>query len=118
MYRLTNRLTTRRYRRTAGSAGPRGMEPLEGRVLFSAGDLDATFSGDGKLAVPDTDAGRNLSEVYVYPDGKVLTAGSELSGAREDLLVTRYNANGSLDTTFGKGGRATFDFGGAEGAGG
>ena len=99
-----------RLARTADSRRP--VESLENRVLFSAGDLDTTFSGDGKLAVPDTVAGRGVSELFVYPDGKVLTAGFDRSGSRQDLLVTRYNANGSLDTTFGKGGRATVDFGG------
>ena len=41
---LTNRLGNRSDRAPA-------VEPLEGRVLFAAGDLDRSFSGDGRAVV-------------------------------------------------------------------
>ncbi|MBT9100001.1 hypothetical protein KFZ76_20070 [Methylovulum psychrotolerans] len=70
------------------------------------GSLDTTFSGDGKAQVGFTAAG-----VTVQADGKILVTGSgptfggALSGNDHDFYTARYNANGSLDTTF----NATFN---------
>ena len=48
--------------------------------------------------------------VLALPGGKVLTGGTT-----GDFALARYNANGTLDTTFGGGdGRVTTDFGGGE----
>ena len=44
-------------------------------------------------------------------DGRILVAGS-IPGATWDMGVMRYEANGTIDTTFGAGGLATLDFGG------
>ena len=45
-------------------------------------------------------------------DGKVLAAGR----AGGDFAIVRYNEDGSLDTTFGAGGKQTIDFGGYDAA--
>ena len=81
-----------------------------------AGDLDPTFSGDGKLT---TDFGDNVNRIYnrahavaIQPDGKIVAAGYA-SGASDDFALARYNANGTLDTGFGTGGRVRTDFNGA-----
>ncbi len=82
-----------------------------------AGDLDPTFSGDGKLT---TDFGDNVNRIYnrahavaIQPDGKIVAAGYA-SGASDDFALARYNANGTLDTGFGTGGRVRTDFAGAK----
>jgi uncharacterized delta-60 repeat protein len=68
------------------------MEPLERRALFAAG------------AVIDHVYGYDWSrDVAVAPDGKIVVMGS----ADNFIAVTRYNPNGSIDTTFGSGGSAT-----------
>ena len=79
-----------------------------------AGDLDRTFSGDGRVT---TDFGTNVNRIYnrahavaVQPDGKIVAAGY----AANDFALTRYNANGTLDTSFGTGGRVRTDIGGGE----
>src|SRR5687768_10680834 len=77
---------------------PPAFEPLEGRMLMSAGDLDFSFSGDGKLTT-DFGAGtiETVYDVAVQPDGKVVVVGE--SG--DNWAVARYNVDGSLDTSFG-----------------
>ena len=51
--------------------------------------------------------------VLHQPDGKIIVAGSSNSGTSDDLLLLRFNADGSLDTTFGGGdGFVTTDFSG------
>ena len=47
------------------------------------------------------------------PDGKILAAGKTYTANNStDFALARYNPDGSPDTTFGAGGRATTDFGG------
>ncbi len=79
-----------------------------------AGDLDRTFSGDGRVT---TDFGDNFNRIHnrahavaVQPDGKIVAAGY----AANDFALTRYNANGTLDTSFGAGGKVRTAFGGGE----
>src|SRR6185369_4892241 len=40
---------------------------------------------------------------------KIVAAGLANNGGADDFAVVRYNANGSLDTTFDTDGKATFD---------
>jgi uncharacterized delta-60 repeat protein len=86
------------------------FEPLEGRRMMAAGDLDLTFGTGGKIiaqAVPFP-----VADIAVQADGRVVAVGS-LNG---DFAVVRLNPNGIRDFTFGGGdGIATSDFGGVGG---
>ncbi|MEO6391783.1 MAG: FG-GAP-like repeat-containing protein, partial [Pyrinomonadaceae bacterium] len=64
------------------------------------GTLDSTFDGDGRLttAIPSTREGAN--SVVIQPDGKIVTAGIRDDNFTTAIALTRYNSNGSLDTTF------------------
>lgn len=74
----------------------------------AAGILDASFSGDGKLAVPIGVFTDNTgAAVLIQPDGKILVAGSESNMDGRRMTVVRLNANGALHTSFGTNGRAT-----------
>ena len=106
---MTNRRTRRRP----------AIETLEGRALLTAGALDTSFGGTGMVT---HDFGWSISglptqAVAIQPwDGKVVVTipyvdGSAASG-KPDFALARYNPDGSLDTTFGKGGLATASFGG------
>jgi uncharacterized delta-60 repeat protein len=76
------------------------------------GSLDSTFGSSGKVT---TDFGGfdAASAVAIQPDGRIVAAGRTEGG---DFALTRYNSNGSLDTTFGGGGKVTTDFGGFDAA--
>ncbi|WP_460431516.1 M10 family metallopeptidase C-terminal domain-containing protein, partial [Azotobacter salinestris] len=85
--------------------------------LNADGSLDTGFGSDGKAIVDirgSNDQGLGLT---VLPDGKLLVAGqSHNSGSHSydyDFSVIRLNADGSLDTSFGSDGKATFDIAGA-----
>ena len=70
-----------------------------------AGDLDPSFSGDGKLT---TDFGvGGASGVALQGDGKIVAVGD--SGG--DFALARYNPDGSLDPSFAGDGMQTTDFG-------
>src|SRR5262249_51505414 len=48
--------------------------------------------------------------VAIQPDGRIVVAGSVGSSVSSRFGLVRYNPNGSLDTTFGAGGRVTTAF--------
>jgi uncharacterized delta-60 repeat protein len=72
------------------------------------GSLDTTFDTDGKVTTPVGTANDVVNEVLVQPDGKLVAIGSAAS-ATWNVGVVRYNANGSLDTTFDTDGKVTTD---------
>jgi uncharacterized delta-60 repeat protein len=77
------------------------------------GDLDPTF-GTGGMVMTDLNHSTDLANaVAVQSDGKLVVVGqaykqNDFSG--EDFVVTRYNTDGTLDTTFGRGGKVRTDF--------
>ena len=85
-------------------------------AIAAAGDLDTSFSGDGKQM---TDFGFGAddaaSDVVIQADGKIVAAGTAAGGATgNDFALARYNPNGSLDPSFSGDGRKRLSFGGDE----
>jgi len=71
------------------------------------GSLDATFGNGGKVVThigPSTDEPWTIA---VQGDGKILVAGETNNGSKSDLFVARYNSDGSLDPSFGIGGKVS-----------
>jgi uncharacterized delta-60 repeat protein len=69
---------------------------------------------DGKVTTDfggNDDFGRGVS---VQPDGKILVAGSSFNGTSFDFAIARYNADGSLDASFGTGGKVVTSFGASD----
>jgi uncharacterized delta-60 repeat protein len=89
--------------------------PVSNRVHATGGDLDATFGNGGKV-ITDFMTPRDLAfAVAVQPDGKVIAAGTSgdafsSTPGFENFALARYNPDGSLDSTFGSGGKVTTDF--------
>lgn len=93
------------------------LEVLEDRCVPSAGALDPTFGVGGKVTTdflgPTNDF--ELAGTVLQPDGKIVLAGSSeplRSSAGGGFAVARYNTDGSLDTTFGTGGKVVPIIGG------
>jgi uncharacterized delta-60 repeat protein len=83
-------------------------------VRYNAdGGLDASFGSAGKVI---TTISKNSSDaggaVVLQADGKIVVAGvtNPQNTTYEDLALVRYNANGTLDTSFGTGGKVTTRF--------
>ncbi len=77
------------------------------------GSLDPTFGTGGKVT---TDLGGVYDEgldVAVQGDGKIVVAGYSYTGSNGDFALVRYAADGSLDPSFGTGGKVITDIGGA-----
>ncbi len=74
------------------------------------GSLDTTFGDGGKVTAAHSGRQDNINDVAVQPDGRIVTAGIINNGVVNELGMVRYNANGTLDTTFGTDGIVTTGF--------
>lgn len=90
---------------------PAGTETIHSSNLQDqAGTLDPAFDGDGKLTT-DFSGNTDISQaVMIQPDGKIIAIGSSYNGSDNDFALTRYNSDGSLDTSFDLDGKVTTDF--------
>jgi uncharacterized delta-60 repeat protein len=97
-----------------------GLAIVGARAIFalaryhSDGCLDASFGAGGKVT---TDFGGDDNRPFalvLQPDGKLVAAGSAVTASSEDFALVRYHSNGSLDTSFGIGGKLTTGFGGSD----
>lgn len=78
----------------------------------SNGTLDTTFDSDGKVLIDFGSFDQTAYKVLLQPDGKIVTVGyPNTESADSDFLLARSNPNGSLDTTFGVGGKVRTSFG-------
>ncbi|HYC47654.1 MAG TPA: delta-60 repeat domain-containing protein [Burkholderiales bacterium] len=77
-------------------------------VRFNAdGSPDTSFDGDGKVTTDFGGRTDSVSDVLLQADGKVIVAGNTTDGFNGDYALARYNADGTLDATFGVGGKIT-----------
>lgn len=77
----------------------------------STGSLDKTFGSSGKVITHISVGISGIYDIVIQPDGKLDVAGygndSSAYGGKFIFTLGRYNANGSLDSTFGTGGIVT-----------
>jgi uncharacterized delta-60 repeat protein len=98
--------------------GIAAMAAAGGVTRFNAnGSLDTSFGSGGQAGVagveffaPPMEGAQEFARaVLVQPDGKILVAGSARQGqirfAPIQGALARFNANGTLDTSFGSGGK-------------
>jgi len=81
------------------------LETLEDRTLLNAGMLDPTFGTGGQVITPIANSG--ASGLVLQPDGKLVAGGS--SGS--NLVLERYNADGTPDASFGTAGQVNANMG-------
>jgi len=97
----------------AGSTQDANLNTNTLLVRYNAdGSLDNTFGTNGKL---ETDLSSGVDEFYnlaVTGSGKILATGGSYSGSSTDVLVARFNPDGSLDNTFSFDGVVETDFSG------
>ncbi len=82
------------------------VNSLVARDSFAtAGALDASFKSTGKIVNTTGNADTQTSAVLAQEDGKIIAV-ANTSGS--NAVIARYQADGSLDSTFGTSGYATF----------
>src|SRR6266536_4773993 len=83
-------------------------------ALSDGGCLDPAFGVGGKVTTDYTGQDDEISAIVLQPDGKIVAVGTAGSGPVTgwSFALARYNSDGSLDTTFGVGGKVTTNFSG------
>jgi uncharacterized delta-60 repeat protein len=88
---------------------------------FPNGSLDPSFgaaAGTPGRVVTDLGGDDEINEVLLQRDGKIVAAGPSDAGGTNDFATVRYQADGSLDLSFGAAagtpGRVITDFGGGD----
>ena len=88
-------------------------------VFASDGAIDTSFgtAGIARVGITDADEGPTRCRPVLQPDQKILVCGTRLeNGATgSDFYVARFNADGTLDGSFGTAGIVTIDFDGGAG---
>jgi uncharacterized delta-60 repeat protein len=90
--------------------GPNGVQADDG-------DLDKSFGAGGKVITDFFGSEDEATSVAIQNDGKIVAVGSTIKpiiGANRDFALARYNTDGSLDTSFGSGGKVATDFGNSD----
>lgn len=77
------------------------------------GSLDVSFGSGGTVttAVANASPGDYAYALALQPDGKIVAAGDAYGGLGYEFALARYNANGSLDSSYGSGGKLTTTIG-------
>ena len=76
------------------------------------GSLDTSFGSGGTVMTDFVGMEDDAFSVLIQPDGKIVAIGSANDPATfYDFAAARYLSNGTIDTTFGVGGKAQTDFG-------
>jgi uncharacterized delta-60 repeat protein/uncharacterized repeat protein (TIGR01451 family) len=73
--------------------------------LTTNGALDPSFGTNGKVVTDFFSKGDSAQAIALQPDGRILLGGSAQHGSLYSFALARYNADGSLDTTFGNAGK-------------
>jgi uncharacterized delta-60 repeat protein len=85
-----------------------------GVVYAQQGQLDVSFGSSGKLVIPFDLGGTGLDGAYaiaVQPDGKIVAVGgAQGPNGDSDFAAVRFGPDGTLDPTFGSGGKTTVWF--------
>jgi uncharacterized delta-60 repeat protein len=102
----------------AGHRGWPGPVPGEDFLLVrynADGSLDPSF-GNGGLVVTDFDGDNETAEaIALLADGRMVAAGKTIPESGSEFALARYHADGTLDASFGSGGKVVTDFGGVPG---
>lgn len=115
---------------TPGVVGTAVALQADGKIVVAGVTPDARFvvaryrtdgqpdTGFGQGGVAATTFGTVIQAAYdlaVQPDGKIVAVGTagEDFGRTRSFALARFNANGTLDTSFGGDGKVTTDVGGA-----
>ncbi|MCK9417923.1 MAG: Ig-like domain-containing protein [Nitrospirae bacterium] len=84
-----------------------GLKSLYLSRYDSNGAPDLSFNSGMATASPGTDP--VLADIAILPDGKIIVAGTTNESTNADVFLMRFNANGTLDTTFGTDGTVISD---------
>ena len=75
------------------------------------GTLDTTFNDNGTVQLALSERGDGIYAIAAQLDGKIVVGGYAHNGTDNDFALARFQADGSLDASFGMGGIQTTNLG-------
>lgn len=95
----------------AGESFQGGTNSIALAQLFPDGTLDPSFGTGGKVVSNLlTSTSGDSRAMAIQPDGKIIAVGASTPATGEEFALMRYNADGTLDASFGQGGVTTTQF--------
>src|SRR5262249_3670469 len=88
----------------AGGSGAFGSEDFTLVRYRPDGKLDATFGKGGRVKTSLASQDDEALDLALQPDGKIVVVGAGNGGSQQYGILARYDADGSLDHTFGTSG--------------
>ena len=81
-------------------------------ICFAQGELDNSFGSGGKVITNIFNTDDYGTSSVIQQDGKIIVVGFSYDGPSSDanFAMVRYNTDGTLDDSFGFGGKVTTDF--------
>ncbi len=81
------------------------------------GSFDSSFGANGVVTTDFFGTYNHANEAALLADGKIIVSGFTLQqGSGDNFAIAKYNADGSLDNSFGNGGKVVQDLGGTDAA--
>jgi uncharacterized delta-60 repeat protein len=93
----------------AGDTLTGGSRDLVVSVFTSAGTPDPTFAGTGR-ATADFGGDEQARAIAVHRDGSIVAVGTRVKDDTSEVVLVRYLASGTLDTSFNGSGRRVIAF--------
>ena len=87
-----------------------GVSQFSTMRLNTNGTPDSSFGTDGRVNTAITPRSDTARAVALQQDGKIVVAGSSNNQVNPNFAAVRYNANGTLDASFGTASLLTVDF--------
>jgi uncharacterized delta-60 repeat protein len=84
--------------------------------VCAAADLDAAFGNGGRVVTDVSGRYDEVRALAIAPDGRIIAAGVAGTDLTQDFALARYNADGTLDRSFGSAGVVITDFAGGSDA--
>ncbi|MGI8683964.1 MAG: Calx-beta domain-containing protein [Acidimicrobiales bacterium] len=92
-------------------AATRDFEDFLVARFDATGTLDPGFGVNGVVVTDFAGDSDVAAALAVAPDGSIVVAGQTATSGGSEFAVARYRPDGTLDPSFGTGGKATTDFG-------
>jgi uncharacterized delta-60 repeat protein len=105
-----NRMHTRIALGAVGAALVAAIAMAGPAQAQASGSLDTSFGSDGLVTLPSGVGG--IAQILVQPDGliNVISSETDPTTGNDDMAVVQYEANGTLNTSFGNDGVALASF--------
>lgn len=82
--------------------------------LNTDGNMDSTYGNNGVTTAQIVDEANYTNGMIIQADDKVILVGRTVKELDYDLAMVRFNTDGTLDSTFGNGGKVSTDVEGRE----